>query len=130
MEKLIQVNIFCHAGTGIGLGHLTRCISIWDEIKNFAIFKIKLHIISDIPIIISNKNLIPNFIDIKNVVNLNINSEFIEQKQIFILDFNENIIDDNFINLFINNKNIKIIIEVDSLLKYEKSINYFFMPTF
>ncbi len=130
MENLIEVNIFCHAGSGIGLGHLTRCISIWDEIKNLLIFKIKFHIISDIPILISNKNLIPNFIDIKNVFNLKINSEFNEQKQIFILDFNENIIDDDFINLFINNKNSKIIIAVDSLLKYEKSIDYFFMPTF
>ena len=130
MEKLIQVNFFCHAGSGIGLGHLTRCISIWNELNNVNNLIIRFHIICDKPIPISNKKLIPKYIDINTEFNDNLTLDLKYEKQIFILDFNQNYINDNLINFFLSIKNTKIIIAVDSLLKYHEYVDYFFMPTF
>jgi spore coat polysaccharide biosynthesis predicted glycosyltransferase SpsG len=129
---MIDVFLICFAGEGIGKGHLTRILSIYQKIKKSNIFDIEIVIQGESFDKINNfdtkTTLLSNNQSLSNYITSLLDKT---SDKIFILDIKEDLIDENFENSLLQIQNNKgIIISIDSLLTYEKFIDFYFMPTF
>ncbi len=138
MERVTQVVskmefiIICHAGVGIGVGHLSRCLIVAKALKNrFA---------SPIYIIIQGNKIDKPELGLYETDFISSKEDLAEKvkkmrkpavKQVFIFDLHHGSINNSILELLAKMKKSDCItIGIDALIKYHSLLDMVFMPTF
>ena len=132
METIVDYFLICSAGEGIGKGHFTRIISVFEVIKKKSNTNAALFIHGKYLGSLNNNDIkFTQFSSLENLCNHLLSLDNKSKKQVYIFDLKENLIKSNFEKILLKiQENNGIIVSIDGLLFYEKFIDYIFMPTF
>lgn len=128
----MQCIIVCHAGMGIGVGHLTRSLVIANALNNKfkcdILFLIQGNYIEREDLKRYNVKFISFIDDLASNVREIFNTSV---KQLFVFDIYHGGISNNFLDLLVEmQKSNCISIGVDALIKFNSLLDMVFMPTF
>jgi spore coat polysaccharide biosynthesis predicted glycosyltransferase SpsG len=129
----VEINLICSAGLKTGIGHLSRMIVVYNGLKKKFHCPIKFYIYGDIVNKINNEEIILNYIEFKDDLSEYINNNILKINflQVFVFDIKESTLYPSFVEILNRIKiNNGILIAIDSLIDFEKEIDFFFMPTF